>query len=110
MFHFEFVAALVGDRENDASACHLISIVTREVYLSNLHGAVNTASHILRDRVLADYVIRVQYVLVRSVVRIISNKTSHVHCKLWIRLLFLDLDHLVIIYGAHLFHLLVVLQ
>lgn len=104
MLHFELMAALICYGRNHASI-----VIIREVNLSDLHGAIYTSSHVLRDCVFTYYVVGVQHELV-LVVRIVPDQARHVHCQLRIRFLLLNFYHLVIVHGAYVLHLLVMLH
>ena len=104
MLHFEFMTTLVSNRRND-TCC----IISREVNLGDLHGTINTASHVLGYGVLAYYVVLVQDELLIGVMWVVALKTSHVHRQLTIRLFLLYFHHLVIVYRPDIFHVLLVL-
>ena len=104
MLHFELMTALVCYGRNHGSI-----VIIWKVDLGHLHCAIYTASHVLRNCVFTYYVIRVQYELV-LVVRVVPDEAGHVHRQFWIRFLFLNFDHLVIVDGAYVFHLLMMLH
>lgn len=104
MLHFELMTALISNGRNHASI-----VIIREVNLSDLHRAIYTSSHVLRNCVFTYYVVGVQHELV-LVVWIVPDQARHVHCQLRIRFLLLNFHHLVVVHRAYVLHLLVVLH